>query len=192
MSDRPKRHNPSTYSLDYRELHRTGQRVYKPTSNPNLEMDSKIREKQIADDLNESFLSFSLDELESSSEVKEALDSIGQTAKEYRHVHIVLKEDLGAQKHAEDYAEFEEVMNKVRSFQREAKMKLRTFSKAAEDPLASARLKLEEDKEIDRKETEGRVRAAILIEQTVFREKLDAEIADMDSDDLLSIEKYCV
>ena len=113
MSDRPKRHNPNTYSLDYREFHRTGQRVYKPTSNPNLEMDSKIREKQIADDLNESFLLFSLDELESSSEVKEALDSIGQTAKEYRHIHIVLKEELGQQKYAEDYEEFEEVMDTI-------------------------------------------------------------------------------
>ena len=192
MSDRPKRHNPSTYSLDYRELHRTGQRVYKPTSNPNLEMDSKIREKQIADDLNESFLLFSLDELESSEEIKEGLDSIGQTAKEYRHIHIVLKEELGQQKYVEDYADFEDVMNKVRSFQREAKMKLRTFSKAAEDPLASARLKLEEDKEIDRKEAEGRVRKAIFIEETVFREKLDAEITDIDNDDLISIEKYCV
>ena len=42
------------------------------------------------------------------------------------------------------------------------------------------------------KETEGRIRSVILIEKTVFRENLDAVISDMDNDDMLSIEKYCV
>ena len=95
MSDRSRRHNPNIYSLDYDVLHRTGQRVHKPRSNPNLEMDPRIREKQLADDLNESFLLFSLDELESPEEIREGLESIGQTGRDYRHVHILLKEELG-------------------------------------------------------------------------------------------------
>ena len=192
MSDRSKRHNPNIYSLDYGVLHRTGQRVHKPTTDPNLEMESRIKEKQIVDDLNESFLLFSLEDLETMEELQEGIDSVSRTSREYRHIHILLKEELGEEEYAKLYANFEDVMKKVRLYQREAKVKLRTFTKVAEDPLASARLKLEEDKEIDRKETEGRVRNAILIELTVFREKLDAEIADMDRDDLLSIEKYCV
>ena len=189
MSGRSRRQNPNTYSLDYGVLHRTGQRVNKPTSDPNLEMDSRIREKQIADDLNESFLLFSLDELESPEEVRDGLESIMQTGRDFRHIHILLKEELGEEKYAEVYVDFEDVMKRVRQYQKDAKSKLRTFSKMPEDPLAAARLKMEEDKEIERKETEGRVRSAILIEEIVFREKLDAEIADMDRDDLLSIKK---
>ena len=192
MSGRSRRHNPNTYSLDYGELHRTGQRVYKPTSDSNLEMDSRIREKQIADDLNESFLLFSLDELESPEEIRDGLESIGQTGRDFRHIHILLKEELGEDKYAEVYVDFEDVMKRVRQYQKDAKSKLRTFSKMPDDPLAAARLKMEKDKEIERKETEDRVRRGILIEENVFREKLDAEIADMDRDDLLSIEKYCV
>ena len=140
MSDRPRRHNPNTYSLDYGELHRTGQRVYKLTSSPNLEMDSRIREKQIADDLNESFLLFSLDEAESPDEIQDGLESIGQIGRDYRHVHIQLKDELGEVAYNEQYVEFEDVVKKVRQYRKDAKFKLRTFMKIPDDPLAAARL----------------------------------------------------
>ena len=154
-------------------------------------MDSRIREKQLADDLNESFLLFSLDDLESPEEIREGLDSIGQIGRDFRHVHILLKEELGEENYSKVYMDFDKTVEKVRQYQKEAKSKLRTFVSIPDDPLAAARLKLEEDQEIQRKETEGRIRSAILIEETVFREKLEAEITDMDNDDLLSIEKYC-
>ena len=135
---------------------------------------------------------FSLNDLETLEELREGVESIGQTARDFRHCHIVLKDELGEEEHAKVYPDFEEVLKKVRDYQKEAKAKIRNLSKVTEDPLAAARRKLDEDKEIDRKETEGRVRKNILIEENVFREKLDAEINDMDNDNLLSIEKYCV
>ena len=131
-------------------------------------MESRIRERQIADDLKESFILFSLNDLETLEELREGVESIGQTARDFRHCHIVLKDELGEEEHAKVYSDFEEVLKKVRDYQKEAKAKIRNLSKVTEDPLAAARLKLDEDKEIDRKETEGRVRRAMLIEETVL------------------------
>ena len=104
------------------------------------------------------------------------MESIGQTSRDFRHIHIELKGQLGEEEHAKVYPNFEEVLKKVRDYQKEAKAKIRNLPKVTEDPLAAARLKLDEDKEIDRKEAEGRVRRGILIEENVFREKLEAEI----------------
>ena len=90
-------------------------------SNPNLELDPRIREKQLADDLNESFLLFSPNELESPEEIWEGLESIGQTGRDYPHIHIFLKEKLGEENYAKVYVEFDKTEKKVRQFQKETK-----------------------------------------------------------------------
>ena len=62
------------------------------------EMDVKhviTREKKIFDDLNESFLSFSIPDLNTLDEVGEALLSIEEHGREYRHIHVELTEHPG-------------------------------------------------------------------------------------------------
>ena len=55
------------------------------------------------------------------------------------------------------------MLKEVFEYQKDVKAKIRGLSKVSEDPLAAA-IKLEEDKDLERKEAEGRVRDAILIE----------------------------
>ena len=201
MSGRSRRNNPELYSLDYGPLHRTGARVHKPGSilepEPgsilDSEMDSKLKEKQIMDDLTESFLLFSLEELSSSDDIQDGIASIGQIGRDYRHIHIQLKDELGEDAYTEQYAGFDDTVKKVRQYQKDAKAKLKTLPETPDsDPLATARIRLDEDREKERKDADERVRNAILIEESVFREKLVLEIEDMDNDDKVSLEKYCI
>ena len=201
MSGRPRRNNPELYSLDYGPLHRTGARVHKPGSilepEPgsilDSEMDSKLKEKQITDDLNEAFLLFSLEELSSSDDIEDGVASIGQIGRDYRHIHIQLKDELGEDAYAEQYAGFEDTVTKVRKYQKDAKAKLKTLPVTSDrDPLATARIRLDEDREKERKEADDRVRNSILIEESVFREKLALEMEDVDNNDVVSLEKHCI
>ena len=57
------------------------------------------REKKILDDLNESFLSFSITELDTAEDVGEGLLSINEHGRDYRHIHVELKEHLGEAVH---------------------------------------------------------------------------------------------
>ena len=75
MSERSRRGDPEVYSIDYRRLHRTGERVNKPRVNirPDMDLQNKqLREKQLRDDLTEFFLLFSLANLETSDKIQEA------------------------------------------------------------------------------------------------------------------------
>ena len=95
MSGRSKRSDPKIYSIDYKTFHRTGNKVFKPGSSSTTDMADviktlQIKEKQIADDLNEFFFLSGLDELNMPYEINEALVTIAQLGKDLRHIHISL------------------------------------------------------------------------------------------------------
>ena len=204
MSDRSRRSDPKVYSKDYSVLHRTGERVYKSRSLLTPEMDlraKKVRHKQLSDDLTECYLLFSLAELETHDEIREGIDSIGDLGKEFRHLHVDLKDEMGDEAHAEEYPKYEEQVKKIREYITDARKRLKDLTKVdslateMDDAEAGARKNWKEiaseELEQERIAAEQRVRNTILIEEKVFREKLKPEIKDFEMKDIALIEKSC-
>ena len=201
MTDRPHRTNPKVYSKDYSVLHHTGKRVYISRSQvePNMDLRAKqLKEKQIIDDLTECFLLFSLADLETTEEIHEGLDSIGDLGRQLRHIHIDLKEEMGNDAYGDAYPNFNEEVEKVRGYVTDARKKLKTVKikpkEVATPTTPNADTKdwkaiADEHLEKERKESDMRVRNSILVEEAVFREKLQPEIDDLEEDDLVSLEK---
>ena len=165
----------------------------------------QIKEKQIADDLNEFYFLSSLDDLSTYEEIQEGIESISQIGRELRHIHISLKEEMGDGPYAEMYTNFAEVLAKIRTYQKDGKTKMKTCSKkdGDESPNSSlaqkllettlaAKNKVEEEQVDERKEANMRVRKSILVEEEVFRDKLDIEMNQYKKEDVVSVEKYCV
>ena len=201
MSNRPRRNNPNIYSLYYGPYHHTGKKKYKSRPCNSADMTDvvkslQIKEEQIADDLNEFFLLSSLDDLSTSEEIQDGIESISQIGRELRHIHISLKKEMGDDPYAAAYADFDQILEKIRKYQKDGKVKLRTFSKKQDDDLLSttlaAKKTIEEEQVNERKEANLTVRNSILIEEQVFREKLEFEMDKLEDDDVLSIEKGCV
>ena len=199
MSDRPKRSNPDLYSLDYGTFHRTGEKVYKQKQESEMDSKSlKIKEKQIVDDIDEFFFLSSLEEMDTSDEVQNALDSIAQLSKEYRHLHIQLQEELGKEDYGTEYAEFDTLLGNIRKYQKDGKVKLKSILKsqndslATNDLLATTRIQLDEEKEKERLDNETRVRKSILVEEEVFQEKLKMEIIDFELTSISSVERHYI
>ena len=149
----------------------------------------KIKEKQIVDDVNEFFLLYSLDDMDSSDEIQDGLNSIGQIGKDCRHIHIQLKEEMGEET---EFVEFDAILAKIRKYQKDAKTFLKTIPKNQEDLLATTKIKLDEDKERHRLENVSMVRNSVLVEESVFCEKLRMKVADFDMTSIISIQKKCI
>ena len=86
MSDRPRR-DTYRYSLDYGIYHRTGKKEYKSRPSSSADMTDtvkalQIKEKQIADDLNEFYFLSSLDDLSTYEEIQEDIESISQIGRD--------------------------------------------------------------------------------------------------------------
>ena len=201
MSGRSRRSNPDIYSVDYSIYHRTGSKVLKPRLSNTTDMADvvktlQIKEKQIADDLNEFFYLSSLDDLSTPEEINDGLETIAQLGRDLRHIHISLKEEMGDEQYAEKYVEFGDLLEKLRRYQKDWKAKLKTSLQQQEDDLLKTTLDakntIAESQAEERKEANVRVRDSISVEEQVFREKLKVEIEEFDSADVVPIEKYCV
>ena len=163
------------------------------TYHPDMDVRNlEIREKKIFDDLNESFLCFSLTELDNHEDVGEGLLSIEEHGKEYRHIHVELKAQLGEDVHDQQYEEFPAVLQKIRDYQKEARLRLKNLksemernSLTEEELKEEQRLRLEEDKI-------AKVRSSILVEESVLHDKFEIEIEDCSSNDKNSLEDSCV
>ena len=57
--------------------------------------EKRVKEMQICDDLDEAFTLYALKELVTEDEISEGLDHISDLFKEYRHIHVDLKERFG-------------------------------------------------------------------------------------------------
>ena len=201
MSGRSRRSNPDLYSLDYSVYHPTGVKVFKPRLTTSVDMGEvvkalQIKEKQIADDLNEFFILSSLDDLSTPEEINDGMDTIAKIGKELRHVHIALKEEMGDDSYNAKYAAFGDLLDRIRNYQKDGKTKLKASLQNQDDNLLQttldAKKKIAENQEDEMREANMRVRKTILVEEQVFCEKLRLEIDEFDSDDIISIEKYCV
>ena len=108
--------------------------------------------------------------------MNDALVTIAQLGKDLRHLHISLKDEMGDEQCAEQYADFDALLEKVRSYQKDGKRKLRNSSQQQDEELLQAtwdaKNAIAESQAEERKEANVRVRDTIFVEEEVFREKL--------------------
>ena len=196
-----RRSDLNLYNLDYRELGNSGTRIHKPSELAVIAMDVKhlkIKELQISDDLEESFSLYNLEDLVNHSELTEGLDSIGSLGRQFRHVHIELKDALDEPTYEMEYSEkYATTLTDVRTYQKDARQRIRDLGAAKPGNEVPA---VEEDRDesyistrSDDKEGEeaARVRTSITIEEQVFQEKLMSEIEVFDTASRSSVEKSC-
>ena len=95
-------------------------------------MDAKrleIQELQISDDLDESFSLYDLEDLVSHTELTEGLVSIGSLGRQFRHVHIELKDVMDEQEYNTKYlAKYTTTHTKVRKYQTDGRQRIRDLN----------------------------------------------------------------
>ena len=182
MSDRLRR-SQSLYDLNYAILHNTGEKVQK-----SLNMDVtklKVKEKQVRNDLSESFRLYDLQDMDTVDDVLEGLQHVTDIGKSYRHIHIELESAMGETDYLAAYGKAEEVTEKVRQYQATAKAKSRRL-KQQESEIDAARIATErQEQDLQAK------KASLEIEEQVFRDKLEGEIGNFDSNQADEIKRSC-
>ena len=99
--------------IDYSIFHSTGKKVDKVRDEmTDVREEKRVKEIQICDDLEEAFTLYALDDLETEDGVSEGLAYISDLGKEYRHIHIELKELLGEKPYAETYPESHKTLSR--------------------------------------------------------------------------------
>ena len=162
-------------------------------------MDAKrleIQELQISDDLDDSFSLYDLEDLVSHTELTEGLVSIGSLGRQFRHVHIELKDVMDEEEYNAKYlAKYTTTHTKVRKYQTDGRQRIRDLNtvvipqvEASDESTASTESESKEQQES--KETE-RVRASILTEEQIFQEKLAFEIEGFGTVSQSSVENSC-
>ena len=183
-------------SIDYKVYHRTGKKELKPRSKSvdlsGIEMDQNqprekmaldeksVLELQVSEDLTESFLIFSLDDLETKEELTEGMEQISELGKKFRYVHVELKNLLGEIEYKEKYPNFEKKCSDVREYIKKVRTKIKEVDLAEKKKVlnASEAEKAEEEgKRLKAKLSEVvKVRTSLEIEERVFGGKIDREI----------------
>ena len=175
--------------IDYSIFHSTGRKVDKVRDEmTDVREEKRVKEIQICDDLEEAFTLYAPDDLETEDEVSEGLAYISDLGKEYRHIHIELKELLGEELYAQSYPE-SKVTERVRKYTKDARERKRTISKGREVEIDEEALKAEEEKK--REEEAESVKASFLIEEKAFQDKLNNEIDSFTLVDIDEIKGSC-
>ena len=81
-----------------------------------------IKELQLINNIDEAFTIYALADIETEDEISEGLAHIIELGKEYRHIHVELKEMLGDVAYATAYPE-NQVTEEVRKYTKEARSK---------------------------------------------------------------------
>ena len=137
---------------------------------------------QICEDIAESLNIYALDDLETESEISEAIEQVNELGRQFRHVHVELKEEMGERDHGEAYVKYAETCEAIRTFVKSARSKVKGVKKE------------NKDKEEIKFENERKSEAinALKIEEQVFREKLERKITtfeDTENDENDEIKK---
>ena len=189
------------FPIDYKEYHTRG--VKTPRKLPQVtvlpgKMDLQhleLREKKVRNDLIECFLTFRIEDLVSDAEISEGLYSIEQVGKDFRHLHVEIKDQINDDEaYAQRHPTYEETMKKIRSYTTIARAKLREVKADSEGKVLTDTEKMELERlrvENEKRAREQEVRQSILIDESVIRDKVDIEIEDFSGDDLNSLKNFC-
>ena len=171
--------------LDYAVLHKTGDKVDKDRKMEAVRREKRVKEMQICDDLDEAFTLYALKELVTEDEISEGLDHISELFKEYRHIHVDLKELLGDEAYATAYPK-DEVTEKARTYMTEARKQRKLKSEEKQTEVDKQKVKETEEKVNKEQEEHKSVKALFMIEEQAFHQKLDNEIGSLS---LINIEE---
>ena len=161
--------------IDYKVFHKTGEKVLKSRDNA---MDAKyvhLKAKKIKGDILEHFNLYEIDELENVDELTESLDIILNLSKEFRHLHVDLRENLGDDNYEVTYPKIEEFSTRVRDYIKITKVKLKKIfkeqnEKAEANTLIETKNKFEIEEEILRERTEREFQNFDVLECDEIRE----------------------
>ena len=187
MSDRER---AGKRDIDYSIFHKTGKKVDKNRNNMDeVRREKRVKELQLRDDIDEAFTLYALTDLENEDEISEGIAQISELGREYRHIHVELKEILGDNAYGTEYP-VNPVTDSVRNYLTEARDKKRLIS--MERQGQEDKLKAQEADEKARKEEEEResVKALFMIEEQAFHQKLESEIASITLDDIEDIKVH--
>ena len=187
MSDRER---AGKRDIDYSIFHKTGKKVDKNRNKMDeVRREKRVKELQLRDDIDEAFTLYALADLETEDEISEGIAQISELGREYRHIHVELKEILGDNAYGTEYP-VNPVTDSVRNYLTEARDKKRLIS--MERQGQEDKLKAQEADDKARKEEEEResVKALFMIEEQAFHQKLESEIASITLDDIEDIKVH--
>ena len=171
---RPER---SILSLDYKELHSRGRRVFKKrekTKTGEVEMDSLTSDAiKICSDVEDFFESYDLDEITEEEGLLGYVGEIKLLKQEYRRVHALLKNaDAGG--FATNCPYYDRDMQNLTDKFKEANKKMQAVREAAQKVDAS-------------NPVVNREKAQVISKRKYFLEQVNADIASNDLEELTSI-----
>ena len=192
MSEREPLPRLAKQNIDYKIFHKHGKKVVKEGDMADSEQ--AVKEMQIMDDLNEAFDLFDLEYCVTVDEISEGMSEISERGREFRHIHIELKNLLG-DAHAGTYPKYEETCKKVRQYARDGKTKIREIEQHTKFQ-ENLRIKFERDlenkkllqKEADKQET---LKHHFTVDQQTFQERLEDEIKNFSLTDVEEIKETC-
>ena len=119
--------------LDYLKFHTHGIRVPKNRDSPLMEntpinetMDLTgkfISETQIDEDITDTLLLYTLDDLDSERYISEGVSKITDLGKNYRYIHVELKNLMGETAYAEKYVDYAQRCETIRKYVQQARKK---------------------------------------------------------------------
>ena len=189
MSGRSRR---AKIDIDYHLFHNTGEKV--PKKRETMDLKEKcLLELQIKEDLSESYLIYDIKDLESKEELVEGMGVISELGKNYRHVHVELKDLMSETEYAEKYNDYEEICSDIRGYIKSVRTKIKTCDHAEQEKMFEAtegKKTVEEDRTLQLRSVEVlHARVALQIEEQVFGEKIEREIKNFDLGNSVCIQK---
>ena len=179
--------------IEYRIFNSTGARVLIPQQpdlqSMDLTMDEngkKLKEIQIADDIDNLKETYPLDELDSSDDLQEYINFLQGYVTDYRHIHADLKMSLGADPYNLAYPNYGQQLEGLRGDLKLAKSKLKTLKNTES-------LKMKEE-ELERLKFENEQKlvsqmSSLKIREKVFRNKIISKIESIDYLDIDQIKE---
>ena len=166
----------SLFRFDYRIYSETGRKVPIKTCSGEMENKSlKVKQKQIKQELNTVFQTYTLDELDQ-AEVLEFLGLLRDLGQQYRSIHAELEVELGDQ-YLESYPDSETFCKRLVDSTRQANARLKQL-------IEQNHLKTEND-QIEKAKNRLRVR------EQVFQQKLSRSSENFETEDVDGIRESC-
>ena len=153
--------------IEYKIFHETGEKVKKMSFDKEILFEAKV-----AEDIKDFYKMYELNELVYEDEISEALEMALFYCKNYRDIHTELR--LGLKEgHAERYPEYEDEMNKLREYTKEAKIRRR---EAKEKIEAGKR----EEERLEKGSEKEEKKLALKCEHDFFLAKLEKKFTSYD------------
>ena len=116
--------------LDYSVLHRTGEKVDKEEGEGKMG-DLELQELQMVGGIIHNLELYDLEDLVTEREISEGVSALSELGKSYRHLHVELKSQLGAD-YEDKYPQYGKIHESIKSYFKAAKLKIRSLDSASD------------------------------------------------------------